>query len=90
MRIGRVLGPVVSTKKNECLEGEKLLLVQVVDVDGVALGDPVVAVDRVDAGTGELVLLVDEGGSARMVVGDPKSPVRTVIVGVIDEITGGG
>ena len=85
MLICRVVGDVVSTQKNIHLEGHKLLLVQPVDLDGrTPMGTSMIAVDKVDAGDGDLVLVNKEGGSARMLLGDDEIPVQAVIVGVID------
>lgn len=85
MLICRVVGDVVSTQKNVHLEGHKLLLVQPVDLDGsTPMGTSMIAVDKVDAGDGDLVLVNKEGGSARMLLGDDEIPVQAVIVGVID------
>ncbi len=85
MLICRVVGDVVSTQKNVHLEGHKLLLVQPVDLDGsTPLGTSMIAVDKVDAGDGDLVLVNKEGGSARLLLGDDEIPVQAVIVGVID------
>jgi ethanolamine utilization protein EutN len=46
-----------------------------------------VAIDSVDAGVGQIVLVIDEGNSARQVIDDPTAPVRSVIIGIVDEIT---
>ena len=87
MLICRVVGDVVATIKNEHLRGHKLLLVQPVDLDGVTeKGETMIALDKVDAGAHDLVLVNREGGAARMLLGDPKIPVQAVIVGVIDAL----
>ncbi len=65
MLIGRVVGSLVSTQKNAKLEGAKLLLVQPLDLSGHALGGAVLALDSVDAGVGDRVLLVQEGRAAQ-------------------------
>ena len=85
MLIGRILGTVVSTQKDERLVGKKLLIVRPVDLDGTDLSGYVVAVDTVGAGFHEKVLLVS-GSSARMADGNKDCPVDTAIVGVIDTI----
>ena len=86
MILARVAGNVVATRKDERLEGFKLLIVQPVEPDGAIIrGSYVVAVDTVDAGVGELVLVV-QGSSARMVLGCNDKPVDAAIVGVIDDI----
>jgi ethanolamine utilization protein EutN len=87
MMICRVVGDVFATVKNEHLRGYKLLLVQPMDLDGVTeKGEAMIAVDRVDAGRNDLVLVNREGGAARMLLGNPKIPVHSVIVGVIDNM----
>ncbi len=85
MRIGRIIGTVVSTQKDERLKGKKLLIVKPILPDGTDLDDYVVAVDTVGAGFHEQVLIVS-GSSARMAEGNKDCPVDTAIVGVIDEI----
>ncbi|MBI4410834.1 MAG: EutN/CcmL family microcompartment protein [Gemmatimonadetes bacterium] len=86
MMICRVVGEVISTHKNEHLRGHKLLLVQPLDLGGQPEGGDLIALDVVDAGVGETVLVLREGGSARMVLGDENTPAQAVIVGVIDRI----
>ncbi|HXV65148.1 MAG TPA: EutN/CcmL family microcompartment protein [Vicinamibacteria bacterium] len=85
MIIGRVAGTVVATRKDEKLEGFKLLIVRTVDPDGREKDGYVVAVDTVDAGVGELVLVVS-GSSARMATGCADRPVDAAIAGIVDEI----
>src|SRR6266567_2246385 len=84
MLIARVLGEVVATQKHSSHEGCKLLLVQPLNLDGADRGDAVVAVDAVDAGQGDRVLLVTEGFSAMTSVGRPESPIDMAVIGVID------
>jgi microcompartment protein CcmK/EutM len=86
MFVGRVLGEVVSTIKHASLRGRKLLVVDRIGANGESLSDSLLAIDSVDAGVGDVVLVVDEGGSAAIVTGLPDPPIRTVIVGVIDSI----
>jgi microcompartment protein CcmK/EutM len=87
MLICRVVGDVVSTIKNEHLKGHKLLLVQPVDLDGqTPKGEALIALDKVDAGPQDLVLVNREGGAARILLDNPRIPVQAVIVGVIDNI----
>ena len=86
MFLGRVSGTVVSTVHHPFYGGRRLLIVDRVDGALRPDGRYVVALDSVDAGAGELVLLIDEGNSARQVTRDPKGPVRAVIVGVVDEV----
>ena len=86
MRIARVVGNVVATVKHEALVGHRLLLVDEEFMDGTLAGKPRLALDSVDAGEGDRVLVADEGNAAAQVLARPRGPVRTVIVGVIDEI----
>ncbi len=86
MLIGRVIGNVVATQKTPSHEGQKLLLVQPLHLDGSDRGNPVLAVDSVDAGAGDRVLLSMDGYSAMTSVGRPASPIDMAIIGVIDEI----
>jgi ethanolamine utilization protein EutN len=86
MTLGRVVGDVVATIKHRELERRKLLLVQPLTGEGRPVGRPVIAVDSVDAGVGDHVLVVDEGNSAAQVLARPRGPVRTVVVGVVDEV----
>jgi ethanolamine utilization protein EutN len=85
----RVVGEVVATIKHGDLAAHKLLLVQPVDPADHPKGQPMLAVDVVDAGVGDRVLVVDEGNSAAQVLRRPRGAIRTVVVGVIDEIETG-
>src|SRR6476646_4283248 len=82
--IARVIGNVVASQKQESHEGKKILLVQPLDLDGQPIGDPVVALDAVDAGVGDRVLAVQEGFSAMTSVGHVESPIDAAVIGVID------
>jgi len=86
VKIGRVIGRVWATAKDEHLESRTVLLVRPLDLNGQATGQAYLAVDSVDAGAGETVLVVDEGNSAGQVLGLDQPPIRTVIVGVVDEV----
>lgn len=85
MILGKVVGTVVATRKDERLVGSKLLLVQPVRPDGSERGAALVAVDTVDAGAGEQVLVVS-GSSARMAAGLADRPVDAAIVGIVDTV----
>ncbi len=85
MILAKVVGTVVATRKDERLESTKLLVARPIDPSGKAEGTYLVAVDTVDAGTGETVLIVS-GSSARMATGLKDCPVDAAIVGVIDSI----
>lgn len=85
MQIARVIGSTVATIKDEKLTGRKLLIVRETDETGKEVGKPYVAVDTVDAGTGDLVL-VAAGSSARQTIQTKDSPVDAVIMAVIDSL----
>ncbi len=89
MIFARVAGTVVCTQKDEKLVGVKLLLVQPVDLAGAAKGNPLVAVDAVGAGEGELVLLV-QGSSARQTSRTANNPVDATIFAIVDTVEQGG
>ncbi|MFC1561596.1 EutN/CcmL family microcompartment protein [candidate division KSB1 bacterium] len=86
MKICRVIGSVVSTIKYELFEDEKLLLVQPLDLEGNPQGSDMIAFDKVNAGVGDLVLVIREGGSAAILLDKPELPAHAVVVGVIDRI----
>jgi ethanolamine utilization protein EutN len=84
--LARVVGTVVATRKDEKLLSTKLLVVRPTAPDGRIDGGFLVAVDTVDAGVGETVLVVS-GSSARMAAGLKDCPVDAAIVGIVDEVT---
>ena len=86
MFLARVVGEVVATIKHAELAAQKLLLVRGVDPDGGATSRLMIALDTVDAGPGDQVLVADEGNSAAQVLRRGRGAVRTVIVGVVDEV----
>jgi ethanolamine utilization protein EutN len=86
MVVGRVLGSVVATQKNAKLEGTKLLLVQPLDLEGAPRGAAVLAIDGVDAGVGDRVLLVQDGRAAQLVLDKGVSAVDAAVVGVVDTV----
>jgi ethanolamine utilization protein EutN len=88
MKLARVVGTVVSTIKSPIFDGRALLLVDLLEPDGREAGGYLIAVDTVGAGAGETVLVLDEGTSARQIVGAPYGPLRTVIVGIVDKVEG--
>jgi microcompartment protein CcmK/EutM len=85
MLLARVAGTVVATRKDTRLEGKKLLVVKTISPDGRDDGNYLVAVDTVDAGFRETVLIV-QGSSARMAAECKDRPVDTAIIGVVDTI----
>lgn len=87
MLIARVVGNLVATRKHPSHEALKLLLVQPLNLDGTDRGDAVVAVDAVDAGVGDRVLLTSEGFCAMSSVDRwPMSPIDSAVIGVVDHI----
>ncbi len=87
MTLAKVTANVVSTEKHAHYRGRKILVVQPVGPDGTPKGKSLLAVDGVQAGIGDLVLVVDEGGSARAVIGDETAmTIRTAICGIVDRI----
>ncbi|HEV2444542.1 MAG TPA: EutN/CcmL family microcompartment protein [Candidatus Sulfopaludibacter sp.] len=86
MLIARVIGELVATQKHPSHEGRKVLLVQPLNLDGSDRGDAVVALDAVDAGVGDKVLVATEGFSAMTAVGRPQSPIDMAVIGFIDHV----
>jgi ethanolamine utilization protein EutN len=86
MILGRVVGEVVASQKHASHDGRKLLLVQPTQPDGADRGEPVIALDSVDAGIGDRVLVVQEGYAAMTAAGRPNSPIDMTIVGVVDAV----
>ena len=89
MILAKIVGTVVATRKDERLVGMKLLVAQPIDSNGKSDGVSLVAVDTVDAGFGETVLIVS-GSSARLASGTENRPIDAAIVGIVDtvELTG--
>ncbi|KAB2879167.1 hypothetical protein F9K33_10085 [bacterium] len=85
MMICKVTGSIVSTHKNENLNGHKIMIVQPVDLNQKPTGSDLLAIDEVSAGVGDLVLVMKEGVGARIILKNKKIPVQAVIVGVIDD-----
>jgi microcompartment protein CcmK/EutM len=86
MKIAKVVGSVVSTISAPVFDGQRLLLCDYVDPSGEPTGGYVIAVDVVDAGAGEMVLILDEGTGARQIMEMKTAPIRAVVVGVVDEV----
>jgi len=85
MLIARVVGDVVSTMKDEKLSGRKLLIVREVSIENELVGKPIVAVDTVDAGEGDVVL-VAQGSSARQTSSTKDTPTDAVIMAIVDSV----
>lgn len=89
MKVCRVVGTLVSTAKHPAFAGLTTLVCQPVDGDGNDSGETFIAVDRVQAGVGDWVLVNQEGGGTRLLFGVPldgKLPIRSVIVGIVDRV----
>jgi ethanolamine utilization protein EutN len=86
MLIGRVIGDVVATQKSPSHEGCKILVVQPLNLDGSDRGEAVLALDAVDAGVGDRVLVTTEGYAAMTAVGRTHAPIDMAVIGVIDSV----
>lgn len=86
MLLARVKGHLVATVKLDGFHGEKLLIVEPLDHTGKPDGTEVIACDRAGAGVGDVVLLLQEGASCRLVMGKKDVPAEALVVGVIDRI----
>jgi ethanolamine utilization protein EutN len=86
MLIGRVIGDVVATQKAPSHVGRKILVVQPLHLDGSDRGEAILALDAVDAGIGDRVLIVTEGFCAMTAVGRPNAPIDMAVIGVIDSV----
>lgn len=89
MRLCRVLGSVTSTVKLDCYKGLKLLVVEPMDDAGKPSGRSFLAVDKVQAGEGDSVLVLSEGTGVRQLFGLPKTadlPIRSAIVAIVDQV----
>jgi len=88
MLLARVLGNVVATQKNSRYEQARIMLVQPINPDGTPRGSSLLALDSVDAGEGDIVLVVQEGwGASTAATGEEGAAIDTAIVGVVDDIT---
>ncbi|OGD15517.1 hypothetical protein A2V47_01910 [Candidatus Atribacteria bacterium RBG_19FT_COMBO_35_14] len=86
MILGKVIGNVVSTIKLPIYQGYKILIVQPVNDKEEPQGESLLALDTVQAGVGDTVLVIDEGNSSRLIMNNSTAPVRTMIVGIVDAI----
>ncbi len=84
MKLALVTGTVVSTISAPVFDDQRLLFCDYLDPDGEPTGDYVIAVDVVEAGPGETVLIMDEGTGARQILGEIVAPVRAIVVGIVD------
>ena len=84
MQTARVVGQAVSTVKHPSLTGWRLLVVQALTPDGAEDGEPLLAIDGLGAGAGDLVIVSNDGAGAREMVGVRSSPVRWFVMGIQD------
>jgi microcompartment protein CcmK/EutM len=84
MTLCTVTGSIVSTQKNASLVEYKLLTVQPIGLDGRRIGKEILAVDTVDAGINDTVLIIQEGQGAQQILKRKDAPVHTVVVAVVD------
>ncbi|MBT8145083.1 MAG: EutN/CcmL family microcompartment protein [Gammaproteobacteria bacterium] len=87
MILGRVIGSVVSTIHHRVVENKKLLVAERLDATGKPTGGYLIALDAIGAGQHETVLILDEGNGARQILDDSTAPVRSIVVGIVDEVT---
>ena len=88
MRLGKIIGSVVSDTKAKGYESRKILVVQPIDADEKPVGTSFLAIDAVQAGVGDLVLTIEEGNSARQIINDEDAlTVKTVVAAIVDEIS---
>lgn len=86
MLIARVIGDLTATQKHPTHEGRKILLVQPLNLDGTDRGAPMVALDSVDAGIQDKVLVTTDGYAAFTAVGHKLAPIDAAVIGVIDHV----
>ena len=88
MILAKVIGNIVSTAKEAGYDGKKMLIVQPVDPAGKSKGKSFVAVDTVQAGLNDTVLVLEEGGSSRLLLNEPDNfIIKAVIVGIVDAVS---
>jgi microcompartment protein CcmK/EutM len=85
MQLGTVIGHATSTIKHRSLDGWRMAIVQPLNNARQPEADPLIAVDKLGAGPGQIVILNSDGKAARELVGDNKSPVRFFVIGIVDE-----
>ncbi|HSP16383.1 MAG TPA: EutN/CcmL family microcompartment protein [Thermoanaerobaculia bacterium] len=86
MILGRIAGEIHGTIKHRFYDSKRLLIIEKITPDGKPTGDYLIAADAVGAGADETVLVLDEGNGARQVFDSKDGPVRSVVVGIIDDI----
>lgn len=89
MRVCRVLGSLVAAAHHPAYDGHKVMVVRPEGPDGKVTGSGFVAVDHVQAGVGDRVLVLTEGNGVRQILGPNAGPVRSLIVGIVDALDTG-
>jgi len=84
MNLGRVIGQATSTVKHPTLDGWRMLVVQPMDNAGQADGDPVLSIDNLGAGRGDMVMISSDGKAVRDMMGSNNTPVRWFVIGLQD------
>ena len=87
MILARVKGNVVATEKHDCYTGQRVLIVQPIDEHGKDVGDSFLSCDATSAAPGDVVLVQQQGTSARELLGSMKDPFHSVICGIVDRVT---
>lgn len=90
MKLATVVGNVQSTVKHPIYRGHKVMIVQPLDADERPDGPTMLAIDTVQAGEGDEVLIIPEGNAARQIVGDMQGPVHCVIAAIVDSVDRAG
>ncbi len=87
MFLAKITGNLVATQKDKSLKGHKLLFYQQIDFQGNLIGkQDQIALDLIDAGIGDTVLVVKEGAAVQQILGHKNAPVNTMVVAVVDDI----
>lgn len=86
MILGKVRGQIYSTINHPFYDGKRLLIVDKLTPELQPTGDYLIAIDSVGAGSDETVLVIDEGNSARQIVDDSVAPLRSIVVGIVDDV----
>lgn len=87
MFLAKIRGNVVSSIKDENLNGHKLLVVREIDSNGEFIKqDDMIALDLIDAGIGDTVLIAKEGAAVKQIIGHKNAPVNTIIIAIVDDL----
>ncbi len=88
MLLAKVRGNIVATQKNAYLKNHKLMIIRVVDLEGNFMGkQDVVAIDLINSGIGDTVLVTQEGDAVAQILGHKNAPVHSIIVAIVDQIS---